>query len=189
MIELNNITKKFSALTVLDSFSANIEIGKVTAVMSPSGNGKTTLLRIIAGIDKDFEGHVSGVGKVSYCPQGLSLLPWYSAMKNLTVFLGDTQEMKDKISEALNAFSLLEAKDKKPHELSGGMCQRVAIIRAWLSGSDTVLLDEPFKGLDSATKESVITYLKNTKTDGRTVIFTTHSEEELELFADNLLKL
>ena len=189
MIELKNITKRFSDLTVLDSFSASIENGKTVAVMSPSGKGKTTLLRIIAGIDKSFEGSVFGVGKVSFCPQALSLLPWYSAIKNLTVFLGDSPEMKEKIFDALKAFGLFEARNKKPHELSGGMCQRIAIIRAWLADSDTVLLDEPCKGLDAETKASVITYLKSSKSDARTVIFTTHSEEELNLFADELLTL
>lgn len=189
MIEIKSITKKFSDNVVLDSFSANIENGKVTALMSPSGKGKTTLLRMLAGIDKDFKGSISGVGSVSYCPQDMSLLPWYSAEKNLTVFLGDTPEMKERIADALSRFGLSDAKGKKPHELSGGMCQRVAIIRAWLADTETVFLDEPFKGLDGETKLAVINYLKETKKDGRTVIFTTHSEDELELFADGLLKL
>jgi len=189
MIEIKNVTKKFADTVVLDSFSASIEKGKVTALTSPSGKGKTTLLRIISGIDKKFTGSVTNVGSVSYCPQDTSLLPWYSAEKNLTVFLGDTAEMKERITDALSGFGLSGAKDKKPHELSGGMCQRVAIIRAWLADTDTVLLDEPFKGLDGETKLAVINYLKKTKRNGRTVIFTTHSEDELELFADSLLKL
>ena len=103
--------------------------------------------------------------------------------------LGDSQKQKEDIRTALEVFGLLDAANKKPHELSGGMCQRVAIIRAWLANTDTVLLDEPFKGLDSETKSSVISYLKETKKDGRTVIFTTHSEDELTLFADDILKM
>ena len=189
MPKIKAITKKFSGITVLDSFSAEIRKGSVTALVSPSGKGKTTLLRIIAGLDKDFSGNVEDVGTISYCPQDISLFPWYSAEKNLTVVLGDSQKQKEDIRTALEVFGLLDAANKKPHELSGGMCQRVAIIRAWLANTDTVLLDEPFKGLDSETKSSVISYLKETKKDGRTVIFTTHSEDELTLFADDILKM
>lgn len=189
MIEIKSITKRFPDLTVFDSYSATVKKGSITAITSPSGKGKTTLLRMIAGIDKSYSGEIIGVGRVSYCPQSLALLPWYSAKKNLTVFLGDSEETIKRIDEALKAFGLFEARNKKPHELSGGMCQRIAIIRAWLADSDTILLDEPFKGLDGDTKLSVISYLKETKKEDTTIIFTTHSEEELELFSDDVLKL
>lgn len=189
MIEITDLTKKFGDNVVLDNFCANIEHGKVTALTSPSGKGKTTLLRILSSIDKKYTGNISGIGSISYCPQGVSLLPWYDTMKNLTTFLGSTPEMIERINEALEIFGLSDAKSKKPGEMSGGMCQRVAIIRAWLKDSDTVLLDEPFKGLDSETKLQVITYLKQHKNADRTVIFATHSEDEINLFADNTLSL
>ena len=189
MPKIKNLTKSFSSFTVLDSFSAEIEKGQVVALVSPSGKGKTTLLRILAGLDKDFSGEADDIGSVSYCPQDISLFPWYSAEKNLTVVLGDSSEAKEKINTAIDIFGLTEAKDKKPHELSGGMCQRVAIIRAWLASSDTVLLDEPFKGLDKETKSAVISYLKETKSKDRTVIFSTHNEDEISLFADSVLYL
>lgn len=189
MIEIVDLTKSFGDNIVLDKLCTSIESGRVTALTSPSGKGKTTLLRILSGIDKKYKGSISGVGSVSYCPQGLSLLPWYDTMKNLTVFLGNDPEMLKRIDEALSAFGLENAKQKKPGEMSGGMCQRVAIIRAWLKDSDTVLLDEPFKGLDNGTKLRVITYLKEHKKADRTVIFATHSEDEIALLADNVLSL
>ncbi len=187
-IEIRQLFKKFESKVIFDSADFDFPDG-VTALMGGSGIGKTTLLRIIAGLDKDFKGEISGSENISYCPQSTALLPWYSARKNLEVFLGRSDDMNAKIDEALNETGLCDAADKKPHELSGGMAQRVAIIRAWLFPSDTVILDEPFKGLDSETKSLVITYLKNTLKDGRTVIFTTHSEDEANEFADRIITI
>ena len=157
--------------------------------MSPSGSGKTTLLRILAGLDKKFEGEVTLPEAISYCPQDVSLLPWYSTKKNLTIFLGNDEETPKNIDSALKSVGLDGAEDKKPKELSGGMAQRVALLRAWLYPADTVILDEPFKALDTETKDTVIKYLKATKSPTRTVIFTTHSEEEAEAFADRVIRL
>ncbi len=185
-IEIRNLKKNFGSQIIFSGTDISFS-GKVTAVMGSSGKGKTTLLRILAGLDKDYEGEISGIGSVSYCPQKLSLFPWYSAEKNISIICGNTPDMTEKIREGLSAFGLLDSKDKKPHELSGGMCQRIAILRAWLFDSETVILDEPFKGLDGETKLSVITYLKDTLNAGRNVIFTTHSEEEAALFADSIL--
>lgn len=186
-IKIRKLYKNFDEKVIFENFSTDISDG-ITVIMAPSGKGKTTLLRILTGLDKDFKGEISGLGTVSYCPQKLALFPWYSAKKNITVAIGG-KKAEALADEGLIAFGLSDSCDKKPHELSGGMCQRIAILRAWLFPSDTVILDEPFKGLDLETKEKVIEYLKRTKVDGRNVIFTTHSDDEASAFADSLLKL
>ena len=187
-IEIKELTKRFDENVIFSGLSLSIPDG-ISAIMAGSGIGKTTLLRIIAGIDKKYTGDINGVGTVSYCPQDVSLFPWYSARKNLKIVLKDTKNADALIDDGLLAFGLSDAADKKPHELSGGMCQRVALLRAWLYPSDTVLLDEPFKGLDEDTKERVIAYLKKTLTPGRRIIFTTHSQKEAELFSDHIIDL
>ncbi len=187
-IKIENLRKNFGEQAIFSGECFEFSDG-ITAVMGSSGKGKTTLFRILAGLDKDYTGNISGVKTISYCPQRPSLFPWFSAEKNLTVICGESEEAMEKIREGLEAFGLFEARDKKPHELSGGMCQRIAILRAWLFDSDTVILDEPFKGLDSETKASVITYLKKNKCASRRVIFTTHSEDEASAFADSILRI
>lgn len=186
-IEIKELTKSFGENTIFSGYSVNIPDG-ICAVMAGSGIGKTTLLRILAGLDKDYGGSIRGIGSVSYCPQEISLFPWYSARKNLRIFLKHPPEADKMIDEALDAFGLREAADKKPWQMSGGMCQRVAILRAWLFDSDTVILDEPFKGLDEKTKSDIISYMKKTLRPGRNVIFTTHSTSEAEQFANHCIK-
>lgn len=189
MIEVKNLSKAFGDRVVLSELSLTFPEGSTTALMSPSGSGKTTLLRILTGLDNKFEGEATLPSSVSYCPQELSLLPWYSAHKNLTTFLGEDEETLSRIKDGLSAMGLSEDAHKKPKELSGGMCQRIALLRAWLANTNTVILDEPFKALDPETKDTVINYLKATKSPTRTVIFTTHSEEEAEAFADRVIRL
>jgi NitT/TauT family transport system ATP-binding protein len=186
-IEIKNLCKNFGDSAVFIDYSICIPDG-VCALMAGSGIGKTTLLRILAGLDRSYTGSIEGVGSISYCPQNVALFPWYSAKKNLKIVLKDTPDADRLIDEGLDAFGLSDSADKKPAQMSGGMCQRVAILRAWLYPSDTVILDEPFKGLDDATKRQVIDYLKKTRRSGRNVIFSTHSSEEAETFADHIIK-
>ena len=187
-IKINNLCKSFGGNTVFSDFCVTVPEG-ITAIMAGSGIGKTTLLRILAGIDKSYGGDISGVGTVSYCPQEVLLFPWYSARKNLKIVLLREKDPDKLIEDGLYAFGLSEAAEKKPHEMSGGMCQRIAVLRAWLYPSDTVILDEPFKGLDKDTKERVIDYLKRTRHPSRNVIFTTHSTEEAEIFVDSVIRI
>lgn len=187
-IEIKNLNKSFDSNVIFSDYSISVPDG-ICAIMAGSGIGKTTLLRILAGIDKNYTGDISGLGQISYCPQEISLFPWYSARKNLKIVLKNVQNADELISEGLDAFGLTSAADKKPNEMSGGMCQRVAVLRAWLYPSDTVILDEPFKGLDTETKERVINYLKKTRTAQRNVIFTTHSLDEAELFSSHIINI
>ena len=187
-IEIKALNKSFDGNIVFKNYSVLISDG-ICAIMAGSGIGKTTLLRILAGIDKNYNGTISGLGAVTYCPQEVSLFPWYSAKRNLKIVLKNIQNADSLIAEGLDAFGLTDSADKKPHEMSGGMCQRIAILRAWLHPSDTVILDEPFKGLDSEIKEKVIDYLKKTRAPQRNVIFTTHSIEEAELFSNYIINI
>ena len=188
VIEIKNLNKKYGDNIVFSDYSICIPSG-ICALMAGSGIGKTTLMRILSGLDKDYTGSIEGMGKISYCPQNVSLFPWYSAKKNLQIVLNDIPDAYRLIEEGLEAFGLSDSCNKKPSELSGGMCQRVAILRAWLYPSDTVILDEPFKGLDADTKQQVIEYLKKTRQSRRNVIFSTHSPEEAEMLADHIIKI
>jgi len=168
---------------------------EINILMGPSGAGKTTLLNAIAGLI-DYEGiiEIDGVPHqnkcdilVSYVFQSHRLIPQKTVFKNLDFVLSsvikDKKLRKEKIITMLNDIGLGEAINFYPHALSGGMAQRVALARAFLFPSDILLMDEPFKGLDTSTKKTVIDiFFKLWQKDKRTVLFVTHDKNEVDRF-------
>lgn len=188
-IVLERVSKTYEGKTVLQDVSLCFEEGKVTAIMGPSGQGKTTLLKILLGLE-DCEGTVSGMEgrRPAVVFQESRLLPWLSLKQNLELVCGPGKDRE--IAEALSLMELTDAADKKPSELSGGMQRRAALARAIAYGGDILVLDEPFTGLDEDLKERIAGKLsRQWRESGQTVLFVTHDSTESKAYADTIVKL
>lgn len=190
-----NITKSFEGKTVLDDVSMAFEEGKVTAVMGPSGQGKTTMARIIAGLETADSGCVlidglktgdgSGAGRTAFLFQEDRLMPWLNVYDNIALGCRDGNRIKE-LAEQLEIEGELW---KLPDELSGGQCHRAALARTFAADAPLLILDEPFRGLDTALKDRIIDRLWNRQTSGKTVILITHNAEDAERLADEVQKI
>ena len=175
---IHNISKSFGEKQVLKDFSLTAEEGERVCVLGPSGGGKTTLLNIIAGLLAPDSGEVKlPEGKISYVFQEYRLLPWLNAEENITAASGCT---KERAREILTALELGNERKGYPDDFSGGMKQRLNIARALAFPSSVILMDEPFKGLDTELRSHVIEYVDECCKD-RTVILVTHDKAESDL--------
>lgn len=190
-IRLENVSKSYGEKKVLDNLSLFIPYGSVTAVTGGSGCGKTTLLRLICGLEKADSGTISGVSKkeVSVLFQEDRLLPWLTALENVEAVIKDKKE-KPLAAQILSDLGLGDKKDLSsfPAELSGGMMRRVAIARALAYKSKVLILDEALRGLDEKNFENAASVISRYR-DGRTVISVTHVMSSIEENADNFIKL
>lgn len=175
MAKVEHLTVCYGKVKILEDLSVDFPDGAVTAISGKSGCGKTTLLAVLLGLIRPASGTVAGFERPSAVFQEDRLLPFLTAEKNITVATGCTAA---EAAAALDAVGL-EAVDreKRAHELSGGMARRVAIVRAMLAPGDAVLLDEPFKGLDARTREQVVRFV-NENRRGRTMIVVTHDPQD-----------
>lgn len=186
MLTLENITKSFGDKKILTDFSYRFDDVGIYAVTGKSGTGKTTLLRMIAGLDKDFSGNISGNGSgVSVCFQEHRLFPNLSALRNITEFSFKNDiplsVRKEKAQNMLYKLSFsAEDMQLKPGKLSGGMRQRVAIARALLSNAPILILDEATKELDAQLKQTVLSLIAD-EAKKRLVIIVTHNDSEIDL--------
>lgn len=178
MIELKNITKSFDDKKVLDSFSAVFEEGGYL-LKGPSGIGKTTCILLVLGLIKPDGGEVSIPDNTRFavCFQENRLLEKETALTNILA-------VNDNVTEEAAKSAILEllpedTADKKAGELSGGMKRRLAVIRAMLHDSDAVILDEPFTGLDDASRDKTISFIRK-YLNGRLLIITSHDERGLD---------
>lgn len=175
-IVIKHLSKNYGSTAVLTDFSAILPEGQTTCIMGASGCGKTTLLRILLGLEKADSGEISGLPqKISVVFQEDRLLP-FSAGKNAALAAGKCSEAR--LREHFAAVGLAEHLHTPVQKMSGGMQRRVAILRAVLAKSELLLLDEPFKGLDTETKGQVIAYLKK-QTVGKTLLLVTHDAAEV----------
>ena len=189
-LELRNIRKSYGDHVVLDGLSHAFPEGTVTCITGRSGCGKTTLLRLVAGLEPPDTGEVLGVpeGGLSMVFQEDRLQPRLTAAACLRCVLKKGPEREAKIDEALRALDLVGEADKPVSEFSGGMRRRVALARALLYPSPLVLLDEPFKGLDAATRLRAVDFARPLL-KGRTVLMVTHDPEDEGLFGGEVLRL
>ena len=169
-IMIQGLYKAFDGKQVLRDFSAVLPAGRVTGLMAPSGTGKTTLLRILMGLERPDRGTITGL-------QGLRLSAVFQEDR-LCENLNPVSNLR-LVTPALSREGLTDCLTQPVRELSGGMRRRVAILRALLAEYDLLFLDEPFKGLDRETKEVVMADTRR-RCDGRTVLFVTHDPTELE---------
>lgn len=189
-IRVKNLTCSYEQKTIFDNFEVTFEQGKINVILGGSGVGKTTLLNAIAGI-KSYEGQIEGCeGGVSYIFQKDRLIPSISVYKNLDLILKgvvkDKAERKRMIEQTAVDLEIFDVLKSLPSEISGGQAQRVSMARAFLYPSDVMLLDEPFKALDTALKTRLIKqFAALQEKKNKTVVFVTHAIDECLLLADD----
>lgn len=199
-VAIEKVCHSYGELDVLQDIELTLETGAFVAVIGPSGCGKSTLLRMLAGLVEPSSGSLSinGVdvagtpGHVGYLPQGDSLLPWKRALDNATLGLrveGVPKAVADKRAhELFSVFGLQGFEQAWPYELSGGMRQRVAVLRTFLLPHEVLGLDEPFGALDALTRRSLQAWLRSMwMEDKRTTVLITHDVEEALLLADRVV--
>lgn len=192
-LSIKNLCKRFDNKIVLSDFSYEFDDSGAYAILGESGIGKTTLLRIIAGLDTDFEGEVSGGGNknTSFAFQEYRLFPELSAFDNIASASFD-KITDDRILKTKTMLKLLGFTEEDislfPSELSGGMKQRVSIGRALMRASPILLLDEPTKELDSDNAEAVLALIAK-EAKKRLVIMVTHRLEDAKKVGATIIDL
>ena len=182
------------ALSVLDGLDLSVDEGAFVSVVGPSGCGKSTLLRLLAGLETPVAGRAALLGRSAYMPQRDALLPWRRVLGNAVlgaevrgVPVADARREAEALVER---FGLAGFERAWPSQLSGGMRQRLALLRTFLTPAEALLLDEPFGALDAITRRQFQQWLEQVWTeDGRTVLFVTHDVEEALVLSDRVVVL
>ena len=189
MIKVDNISFAYSEKEVLKDLSCTFPDKGVFAIMGASGEGKTTLLRLLAGLERPCAGKITGTHrKIAVAFQEPRLIPWLDCENNIKFVLSKEKESSDIALSALRDFKLEECASKLPTALSGGMKQRLSLARALCAGADLLLLDEPFSALDTALKERIAVLVKRANPDGLTILVT-HDRRDAQLLGAQILTL
>ena len=183
-LELKNVSKKFGEKIILKGFSYSFNNRGLYAITGESGVGKTTLLRLIAGLDKDYTGSIegAGIGQVGFAFQEYRLFPQLTAIENVVFVISDRKDtaVLEKAKKILlNLGFNPEDMNLLPRELSGGMKQRVSLARAFISDFPIILLDEPTKELDEKNAAAVREIIKSLAKD-KLIILVSHNDEDTE---------
>ncbi|SNS99814.1 ABC transporter ATP-binding protein [Tropicimonas sediminicola] len=198
-VSTRNICKNYGAVEALKNLSLDFPRGQLTSLLGPSGCGKTTLLKIIAGLLEPTSGEVEVNGRLVTGPgpnrafvfQDFALLPWASVMRNVAFGLelrGVAKSEREAIAERyIREVGLAGFEKSFPHELSGGMRQRVGLARALSVDAKVLLLDEPFSAVDEQTRRKFQEDMLNLVAhENKTFIFVTHSIEEAVFISDQI---
>lgn len=172
MIELRDVTFSYGEHVILDRFSLSLPARGLTALSGPSGCGKTTLLRLLAGLETAQSGSISLPGKAVILFQEDRLLPWRTAAQHLTDVL--PPEQRSRADALLALVELTGEARRRPGELSGGMCRRLALARALACPGALYLLDEPFSGIDPDRARRILERLSQLSAP---IVFTSHQPE------------
>jgi len=206
IISLKNITKTYNHRNIIENLSLEINQGKITSLLGNSGSGKTTILRLIAGLEKPTVGEiyignklVSKENKIIIPPaqreigfifQDLALWSHMSVYENIAfgLKLKKSQNIEQEVVEILEFFGIGQYKNSYPNQISGGQQQLVAIARSLVLKPKTVLMDEPLANLDIYLKEKMRNQIKELRdTFNVTIIYVTHDHEEAYALADDVL--
>ena len=192
-LRIDAASVSFGSIEVFHNLSLEICRGEFVAVVGPSGCGKTTLLNLFSGFLKPSSGRVICSGRVRMVYQHDSLFPWQTAAQNIALGLRDLNseaESELQLKQMLRLINLEEFAGHYPHQLSGGMRQRVELARALAGDTDILLLDEPFSSLDYLTRLRLRRELARMLEElPRTVVLVTHDIEEAAQLADRILVL
>lgn len=202
LIQAKNITHKFTNILVLKNISFKVNKKEFVAFVGPLGCGKTTLLKILAGLLSSQKGQVylsnkqvlKPNPKLAFIFQKANLLPWLTVKQNISLPLkiqkAKKVNLEKKVNQILSFINLVKFKDYYPHHLSGGMEQLAAIARAFISPAEILLLDEPFAHLDSLTREKMnLELLKLWRLKKKTIILVTHNLEEAVFLSQKIFIL
>ena len=199
-VRLRDVSKTFAPVrrgaapvTALEGLSLDARPGEIVAVVGPSGCGKTTLLELVCGLTAPDRGTIDAAPAALMAQRDL-LLPWASATENAALALrvaGVARgQAREQAAALLRDFGLAGFERARPHELSGGMRQRVAFARTLLAGRPVLCLDEPFAALDALTRSEMQDWLAGAlAADPRTVVIVTHDVEEALVLADRVVVL
>ncbi len=198
-LSIKHLSKSFDTLKVLDDISLYVENHEFVSIIGPSGSGKSTLFHSIAGVEEFDSGEVFVKnkktkmlsGKFGYMPQDASLFPWKTVLENIMLgqeILGKSKSnAKEKAMELLERFDLQEFINNYPATLSGGMQQRVALLRTVLFNPTFLLLDEPFGSLDALTRQFAQLWLLEVLEEFHSsALFITHDIQEAILLSDRI---
>lgn len=197
-LELNNISKTFytkvGELEVLKDISFDVKEGEIVAIVGPSGSGKSTLLNIISSLIKPTKGQINVNGEIGYMFQHDHLFNWRTVWKNILIGLeikkNKSLDNENRLKELLIKYGLNDFIDNYPQELSGGMRQRIALIRTLATNPSILLLDEPFSALDYQTRINVSNDIYRIIKDQKvSAILVTHDISEAISMADKVIVL
>lgn len=187
---------------ILDGIDFQVNDGEFVSIIGPSGSGKSTLFRLITGLEQPTDGQIllngrnlkNRLGQVGYMPQQDLLMPWRTIMENAMLPLElkgiKKEEAQNRVLKLLADFGLNGVENAYPADLSGGMRQRVSFLRTILSGSNILLLDEPFSALDAITRLTMQEWLlEQWKKWQKTILFITHDVDEALFLSDRIFLL
>ncbi|HFI0618229.1 TPA: ABC transporter ATP-binding protein [Streptococcus suis] len=199
MITLENISKNYDEKQILKSISLKAADGQTLAVVGESGCGKTTLLRIIAGLEKSDTGTIEIDGiqmnenvdpherNIAMVFQDATLWNHMTVKRNITFGMKKVEESK--VLDIAKAFGIDTLLNRYPEEISGGQAKRVSLVRALVSDKSILLLDEPLSNLDKETREEVLAYMKNNVCGKKTMLYVTHDENEVTYLDCEVIRL
>ncbi len=205
ILEISNLFHSYgNEISTIKDFSFSLKDGEIASIIGASGIGKTTLLRIIAGLEEPAEGEVRIKEKLvssknfilppekrnlGLVVEDRALFPHLNVKKNVMFGINYMEEKESLTREFLELFKVLDLADKFPHEISAGQQQRVAFARALITNPDILLLDEPFAALDKKLKSDLHVETKKIfKEKGLSVVLVTHDEDEAEYFSDRIIE-
>jgi NitT/TauT family transport system ATP-binding protein len=197
-VQLTGVSKVFgqgsSAVRALDHISLEVPPGEFTCLIGASGCGKSTLLSLVAGLEQPTTGEVAAAGRVAFMFQEPALFPWLTAAGNVELALRargiGKAERRQQAAELLETVHLGGFGGKRPHELSGGMRQRVALARSLAQDADILLMDEPFGALDAMTRDLLHDELDRVCAGRQlTILFVTHNVREAVRLGDRVILL
>jgi NitT/TauT family transport system ATP-binding protein len=190
---LKNVSHSYGNVAVLKDLSLTVNPGEIVVLVGPSGCGKTTLLNLLSGHIKPLSGSIQREGVIRTVYQHDGLFPWLTVSENISMGLRSANGFvppKDELSELIELIRLQGFEHHYPHQLSGGMRQRVELARALAGDSDILLMDEPFSALDYQSRLRMrLELIRLLEKRPRTVVFVTHDIEEAAQLADRVLVL
>lgn len=181
-ITIQDLIFSYPDKTIFKNYSVKFDNGVFYSLTAPSGKGKTTLFRLITGLEKPDSGKIDIIGKLAYMFQEDRLFPNLTVLENIML----TSDNKDSAKAVLQVLGIIDEANSYPDSLSGGMKRRVALARTLLAKSDNVILDEPFVGLDEAARDKAIELIKK-MCYGKTLIISTHDPSEREFCDEHVI--